>query len=87
MSEIFFRVLSRKPPTNKHSLKSLPRRVALRTWMCSEQVFQQVLPTVFFKSGESLYNYSKTFKNKAFDWELGEEQHIQRKREKKSQLS
>lgn len=67
MSEIFFRVLSRKPPTNKYSLKSLPRRVTLRTVMCSEQVFQQVLPTVFFKSGKSLCNYSETFKSKALD--------------------
>lgn len=79
MSEIFQRVLSRKPPTEKHSLKSLPSREALRTWMCSEQVFQQVLPTVSFKLGESLSNYSETFKNKAFNWELGE-QHMLREK-------
>lgn len=34
MSEIFQRVLSRKPHAVKHSLKSLPLRVVLRTWMC-----------------------------------------------------
>ena len=80
MSEIFQRVVSRKPPAEKHSLKSLPRRVTLKTWMCSEQVFQQVLPTVFFESGESFSSYSETFKNKVFNWELGEKQCIQREK-------
>lgn len=82
MSEIFWRVLSRKPPTEKHSLKSLPRRVTLKTWMCAEQVFQQLLPTASFKSGENFSNYSEIFKNNVLNCELEERQHIQRGKNK-----
>ena len=82
MSEIFWRVLSRKPPTEKHSLKSLPRRVTLKTWMYAEQVFQQLLPTASFKSGENFSNYSEIFKNNVLNCELEERQHIQRGKNK-----
>lgn len=45
-------------------LKSPPRGVTLRTWMCSEQVFWRVLPTGSFMPGDSLTSILKPSKTR-----------------------
>lgn len=63
MPEVF-QSLSREYPIEKCSLKSPPRRMTLRSWMCSEQVFRQVLPTGSCMPGDSLASILKPSKTR-----------------------